>query len=136
MSDTTQQTQSSSWAKQIFAITLFAEDLEATKLFYQKVFGLPVMFEDANSAVFEFGKTLINLLRATEAPELVAPATLATPAAGARHVFTISVDDVDAMCATLAERGVVLLNGPMNRPWGIRTASFKDPAGNIWEIAK
>ena len=31
--------------------------------------------------------------------------------------------------------GVELLNGPMDRPWGIRTASFKDPAGHIWEIA-
>jgi lactoylglutathione lyase len=24
----------------------------------------------------------------------------------------------------------------MDRPWGIRTASFRDPTGNIWEIAK
>jgi uncharacterized glyoxalase superfamily protein PhnB len=40
------------------------------------------------------------------------------------------------MCETLAERGVKLLNGPMDRPWGIRTASFTDPAGNIWEIAQ
>jgi hypothetical protein len=28
-----------------------------------------------------------------------------------------------------------LLNGPMNRPWGVRTASFTDPNGLIWEIA-
>jgi uncharacterized glyoxalase superfamily protein PhnB len=46
------------------------------------------------------------------------------------------VDDVDAMCAELAERGVKLLNGPMDRPWGVRTASFMDPAGHIWEIAR
>ena len=51
-------------------------------------------------------------------------------------VFTMAVDDVDAMCAILAERGVELLNGPMDRPWGIRTASFRDPGGHIWEIAK
>ena len=51
-------------------------------------------------------------------------------------VFTIGVDDVDAMFEMLATRGVVLLNGPMDRPWGIRTASFVDPAGYIWEIAK
>ena len=25
--------------------------------------------------------------------------------------------------------------GPMDRPWGIRTASFRDPGGHIWEIA-
>ena len=33
------------------------------------------------------------------------------------------------------DKGVVLLNGPMDRPWGIRTASFCDPDGHIWEIA-
>ena len=40
------------------------------------------------------------------------------------------------MCETLQARGVELLNGPMDRPWGIRTASFRDPGGYIWEIAK
>ncbi|WP_435808255.1 VOC family protein [Streptomyces antibioticus] len=46
------------------------------------------------------------------------------------------MDDVDAMCKELTSRGVTLLNGPMDRPWGIRTASFKDPGGHIWEIAQ
>ena len=50
--------------------------------------------------------------------------------------FTIGVDDVDAMCAELAKRGVELLNGPIDRPWGVRTAAFRDPAGHVWEIAK
>jgi lactoylglutathione lyase len=45
------------------------------------------------------------------------------------------LDDVDAVCAELVRRGVKLLNGPMNRPWGVRTASFTDPADHIWEIA-
>ncbi len=40
-----------------------------------------------------------------------------------------------AVCAELASRGVELLNGPMNRDWGIRTASFTDPDGHIWEVA-
>ena len=61
---------------------------------------------------------------------------MAAPDAGSRMQFTIEVEDVDAMCAELASRGVELLNGPMDRPWGIRTASFKDPGGHIWEIAK
>ncbi len=61
---------------------------------------------------------------------------MAGPDAGSRFVFTIQVDDVDAMCAELTSRGVELLNGPMDRPWGIRTASFMDPGGYIWEIAK
>ena len=124
------------WPKAISAITLFVEDLPATKAFYQEVFGLPVHFEDDDSAVFLFGETMINLLKVGEAPELIAPAPVAPPEAGARYQFTISVDDVDAMCEELKRRGVELLNGPMDRPWGIRTAAFRDPAGHIWEIAK
>jgi lactoylglutathione lyase len=127
---------SKTWAKSIFAVTLVVENLAEAKAFYQKVFDLPVDYEDQNSAVFNFGSTLINLLQSNAAPELFAPAPIAPRQAGARQVFTIHVDDVDAMCAQLARRGVTLLNGPMDRPWGIRTASFQDPGGHIWEIAK
>ena len=124
------------WPKGISAMTLFVEDLPATKQFYQDVFGLPVHYEDGDSAVFNFGNTLINLLKSTEAQALIAPAVVADREAGSRVQLTIDVDDVDAMCAELARRGVELLNGPMDRPWGIRTASFRDPGGHIWEIAK
>jgi catechol 2,3-dioxygenase-like lactoylglutathione lyase family enzyme len=129
-------TEVSPWPKGIFAITLFVEDLKAAKQFYQEAFGLPVVFEDGNSAVFKIGETLINLLKATAARELIEPAKVASREAGSRFVFTLHVDNVDAMCAELAARGVKLLNGPMDRPWGIRTASFSDPGGHIWEIAK
>ncbi|MGH3143988.1 MAG: VOC family protein [Gaiellales bacterium] len=124
-----------SWPTGIDAITLFVEDLGEAKRFYMEVFGLPVKFEDDNSVVFEFGSTLINLLNAAVAPELIEPAVVASPEAGSRFQFTIGVDDVDAKCAELATRGVEPLNGPIDRPWGIRTASFRDPGGHIWEIA-
>lgn len=123
------------WPRGIGAITLFVEDLPGAKRFYETVFGLPVFFEDGASAVFKFENTMINLLKTSEAPELIGPAKAASPEAGARMQFTIEVDDIDAMCAELASRGVELLNGPMDRPWGIRTASFRDPAGHVWEIA-
>jgi catechol 2,3-dioxygenase-like lactoylglutathione lyase family enzyme len=125
-----------SWPRGITAITLFVEDLDAAKRFYREVFGLPVAFEDDASAVFKFGDVMVNLLRTTEAHELIEPANVASPDAGSRIQLTIEVDDVDAMSAELAARGVELLNGPMDRPWGIRTASFRDPGGHIWEIAK
>ena len=134
--DNLTETPVTSWAKGLFAITLIFEDLEAGKRFYLDTFGLPVVFEDNNSVVFKFGETLFNLLRSTEANELIAPARMAPRDAGARFVFTITVDDVDAMCAQLTARGVTLLNGPLDRPWGVRTASFVDPGGYIWEIAK
>lgn len=123
------------WPNGIGAITLFVEDVDEAKRFYQDVFELPVVFEDEDSAVFKFGDTLVNLLNTTAAPELVEPAAVASREAGSRFVFTLEVDDVDAKCAELTARGVQLLNGPIDRPWGPRTASFKDPAGHIWEIA-
>jgi len=123
------------WPGGIAAITLFVEDLATAQRFYRDVFQLPVHFEDDNSTVFKFGDTLVNLLKASEAPALVAPATVATPEAGVRFQFTLGVVDVDAMVDELKGRGVELLNGPMDRPWGIRTASFRDPGGHIWEVA-
>jgi catechol 2,3-dioxygenase-like lactoylglutathione lyase family enzyme len=122
------------WPGGIAAITLFVENLAAATRFYSDVFQLPVFFEDDNSTVFKFGDTLVNLLEASEAPALIAPAKVATPDAGVRFQFTLGVDDVDAMVDELKSRGVELLNGPMDRPWGIRTASFRDPGGHIWEI--
>ena len=123
------------WPKGISTITLFVEDVAATKRFYQDVFGARLKYEDDVSAVFDFAHIQVNLLDATAVPELIEPAALAPREAGSRLVLTIDVDDVDAMCAELRMRGVELLNGPMDRPWGIRTASFRDPAGHIWEIA-
>jgi catechol 2,3-dioxygenase-like lactoylglutathione lyase family enzyme len=123
------------WPGAIAAVTLFVEDLAEARRFYREVFGLPVHYEDEHSAVFVFGATMINLLAVGEAPGLVAPAAVASPDAGVRFQFTLGVDDVDATCEQLRERGVELLNGPVDRPWGIRTASFRDPGGHIWEIA-
>lgn len=123
------------WATDVWAITLFVEDLDDTKRFYQEVFAQPVVFEDENSAAFKFGNLIVNLLVDTEAPELIGPAIVADAAAGARFQLTITVDDVDAVCAELARRGLALVNGPLDRPWGIRTACFRDPAGHVWEVA-
>ncbi len=122
--------------KKVDVISLFTEDLVGSTSFYQEVFGLAPIFQDENSAVFTFENMMVNLLDTLAAPELVAPAKVASSEAGARFVLTASVDDVDAACSELARHGVVLVNGPMNRPWGVRTASFADPAGHIWEIAQ
>ncbi len=115
------------WPGAISAVTLVQEDLAEAKDFYRRVFGLPVYYEDASSAVFRFGPTLINLLASDAAPELVDPLGIASAEAGARAVMTLEVDDVDATCERLVAAGVALLNGPMDRPWGIRTASFATP---------
>jgi catechol 2,3-dioxygenase-like lactoylglutathione lyase family enzyme len=122
--------------KSVGAITLFVEDARRSQSFYEEVFGLSVIWEDEDSAAFKFENTIVNLLRMPAARELIEPGAVASREAGSRFQLTIWVDDADTVCAELATRGVELLNGPMNREWGVRTASFTDPDGHIWEIAQ
>jgi catechol 2,3-dioxygenase-like lactoylglutathione lyase family enzyme len=118
----------------IGAITLFVDDPQRSKAFYERALDLETIFEDENSAVLKLDNTILNFLQRGEAPGLVEPAAVAEADTGSQLQFTIWVDD--ASCAQLAERGVALLNGPVDRPWGVRTAAFADPDGFVWEVAQ
>jgi lactoylglutathione lyase len=122
-------------AKRVFAISLFTDDVAEAKRFYLDVFAMPIVHEDPTSIAFAFPNVVINLVAVAEAPELIAPAPVGEPGAPARMMITLQVDDVDATCERLRARGVELLNGPLNRPWGPRTATFADPSGHCWELS-
>lgn len=122
--------------KHIDAMSLFVDDLQVAKAFYQRVFEVPVVFEDLNSAVLKFDNLLINLLKVENAQELVEPGAVGTAASGSRFQLSIWVPDVDAVCARLKSLGVTLLTGPRDRPWGLRTANFVDPSGHSWEVGQ
>lgn len=118
------------------AITLFVDDPQRSKAFYERAFGTPPVYEDENSVVVKFQNTIVNLLATRAAHALIEPAAVGNRDGGARFQFTIWVDDTNAACADLQARGVELLNGPLDRPWGMRTAAFTDPDGHIWEVAQ
>lgn len=122
--------------KSVGAITMFVEDPQRSKAFYTTVFGVPVLFEDATSVAFQFENMIVNLITIPSAHELIDPGPVAGRDAGSRFQLTIWVEDVHAVCAELAAQGVELLNGPMDRRWGMRTACFQDPDGHIWEVAQ
>jgi catechol 2,3-dioxygenase-like lactoylglutathione lyase family enzyme len=121
---------------EIEVITLYVEDLQSSKAFYQDVFGLEIIYQDDVSAVAKLNNLLVNLLQVSEAHGLIEPAVVAPAAGGSRALYTIKVQDADAIAAELEQHGVKLINGPIDRPWGRRTAAFADPAGNVWEIAQ
>ena len=123
------------WAKRLFAVTLFVDDLAESTRFYREVFEMPVLNEDATSCAFRFPGVVINLLTVGSAPELIEPAPVGQHGTPARMMLTLEVDDVDAVYERLRARGVEFLNGPMNRPWGPRTATFADPSGHCWELS-
>ena len=117
------------------AITMFIENTQRSKVFYEQVFGAKTVYEDENTVAFNFENMVVNLLRVPAAHELIAPAPVGDAGAARRFQLTIWVQDTDAVCEQLAARGVELLNGPMDREWGLRTAAFTDPDGHIWEVA-
>ena len=122
--------------QKVSAISLFVDDLQATKSFYREVFGVDVVFEDANSVCVKFDDLFVNLLLASAAALQVEPAPVAPRESGSRFQLSIWVEDVDAVCADLERRGVKILVGPVDRPWGMRVATFTDPAGHSWEVAQ
>jgi lactoylglutathione lyase len=122
--------------KNVNVITLFTEDLAGTRSFYEEVLGLPVLGDHGDNVVFKLGNVMVNLARVSAAANFGAPMGVGAPEAGVRVVLPVAVDDVDAACAELARHGVALLDGPVDRPWGVRTASFADPAGHIWGLSQ
>jgi catechol 2,3-dioxygenase-like lactoylglutathione lyase family enzyme len=121
--------------KSVGAITMFVDDPRRSKEFYERVFEVSPVFEDENSVAFEFEKLIVNLLAERAAPELIEPTPVAGRETGERFQLTIWVEDADAVVEQLRSAGVELLNGPIDRPWGLRTAAFADPDGHVWEVA-
>ena len=124
------------FAQNLFAATLFIHNKDVSKSFYAQVFDKAPVFEDENSVVFKFGSTMINLLLIGEAPSLINPAPVSAAETGSRFQFTIQVPSVDEHSDRLKSLGIDLVNGPMDRPWGIRTLLIADPDGHLWEFAQ
>ena len=124
------------WAKRVFAVTLFTDDLADATHFYRDVLEMHVLNEDATSCAFLFpGGLVINLVTLTATQELIEPAPVGERGTPARMMLTLEVGDVDAVYERLHGRGVKFLNGPIDRPWGPRTATFADPSGHCWELS-
>jgi catechol 2,3-dioxygenase-like lactoylglutathione lyase family enzyme len=110
-----------------FAITLVTYDLATSIEFYEHKLGLTKVFGDDVGAIYRSGKTLINLLIAVASVELIEPAKVAGANSGVAAVYTLRVSDADAEVAKL-KAAALKLKMPIDRPWGVRTASLKTRA--------
>lgn len=122
------------WKRHIGAMTLFVPDLVEARQFYADAFGLDAQQLDADSAMVKFEDLYVFLRKVATAAQPL-PEALEEAGNGAGQ-FAIIVEDVDAVCAEIAARGVKLLARPADREWGMRTATFAAPGGYIWEIAQ
>ncbi len=117
------------------ATGLFVQDLDKCVRFYRDILGLEVKDSDASSVGFALGNHYFFLVELSAAAHLISDEKLhLTIEGGPRMLLAASVEDVDATYEQLKASGVTLLRPPADQPWGLRTAYFSDPEGNVWEI--
>jgi lactoylglutathione lyase len=121
------------WKREIGAMTLYVPDLDEARKFYADAFGLDAQVLEEDTAMLPFEGIYVFLHQAAAAQPR--PEVLEDAAKGVGQ-FAIIVEDVDAVCAEIAGRGVHPITGPADRGWGMRTATFADPGGHVWEIAQ
>ncbi len=120
----------------IEAIVLFVQDLTGCTAFYRDTFKLEYKGSDDDFASFllQDGLYLILLSLSGTADLLGTEVNELKIEGGPRGLRAASVADVDAAYEELNAKGVTFLRPPTNQPWGLRTAHFADPEGNLWEI--
>lgn len=107
-------------------IALFTDDVASVSRFYRDLVGSPPAAKWPGGAVFAIGdgKLLVHE-RADGRPD--GPPN--------EDHFAIAVDDLDGACALLRQRGVTILIGPQDYPWG-RSAYLRDPDGRLVELTQ
>ena len=119
-------------------IRLLTTDFPACFRFYGDVLGFEVLWgqEDGRYADFKAGDAIVALYDRRLMAEAIGTAGKPVEAeAQDRALLNFAVDDVDAACEQLRARGVEFVTEPQDRPdWGIRTAHFRDPGGNLIEM--
>ena len=120
---------------EIMATVVFVKDLARCTTFYREIFKLPYTGSDANSSTFQLQERYLILLSLSGAADLLGSDPNDFKIDGApRVVLAAGVEDVDAAYEELKAKGTTFLRPPTDQPWGLRTAHFADPEGNLWEI--
>ena len=116
-------------------LVLTVRDLERTCDFYAHVMGMEVRrFGDGRRAL-HFGRQKINLHLAGVEFEPKAR----EPLPGSADLCFLLEGAVDEVAAQLAEAGVEIIEGPVEREGAagtIRSVYFRDPDGNLIEVSE
>ena len=119
----------------VVAMVLFVRDLATCTTFYRDTLGLQVQDSNPDSVGFSLGGQYFLLMEVSAAARMVSEEALELKIEGGPHGFlAASVEDIDAVYEGLKAKGVTFLRPPADQDWGLRTAYFADPEGNLWEI--
>jgi len=118
----------------IFETVLYADDLAAAERFYHDALGLKVIERGDLVAAFRCrrGVLLIFDPRKSAAPGRDVPSH---GTSGSGHIaFAAKPENLDAWRTQLREAGITI-EREMDWPQGGRSIYFRDPAGNVVELA-
>ena len=119
----------------VVATVLFVRDLASCLTFYRDTLGFEVQESDPDSVSFQMENVYFLLLEVSVAAHMISEEALELKTEGGpRGLLAAGVEDVDAAYEALSAEGVTFLRPPTDQPWGMRTAHFADPEGNLWEI--
>jgi lactoylglutathione lyase len=119
----------------IAATVFFVKDMDKCKTFYRDTLGLQVTEHDPEHVAVQMDNVYFLLLEVGAAVHMVSSQELELKIEGGpRGLLAAGVEDVDAAYEVLKAKGVTFLRPPTDQPWGLRTAYFADPEGNLWEI--
>lgn len=118
------------------AIVLFVHNFEACVKFYRDTLGFTVKAENAGFMSFDVAGQELALMDLPTASEMISEEVI-QPAKEGVHRFLLAsfLDNTDEAYKVLKAKGVEFIKPPITQPWGQRTAYFRDPDGNIWEIS-
>jgi catechol 2,3-dioxygenase-like lactoylglutathione lyase family enzyme len=116
-------------------VVLGVRDLAMMRDFYSR-FGWKPRPRDGMFANFQLAGASLVLFPLDTLEEVVGLSRDGTGFNGT--VCAMFLDSTAALESTLdtaRQVGARMLSGPADRAWGVRTAYFADPEGNVWELA-
>jgi lactoylglutathione lyase len=111
---------------------IFARNMPAMREFYETTLGFP-LHKQLGPAWLEF-RVGSNVLALTERGLVFDDPAPPHGALSLQMAFRVAPAEVATCAATLEERGIKIISGPTDQPWGHRTLFFRDPDGNVLEI--
>ncbi|MCW5316673.1 VOC family protein [Nostoc sp. KVJ3] len=123
---------------QLTHLRLLVSNYKDSFLFYRDLLKFDVDWGDEESGYAEFNTGYLKLglfkkeLMAEVVPRIEQPSYVANRD---KTVLIFAVDNVDEVYEQVKNQNAIVVTQPQDRPdWGIRTAHFRDPDGNLIEI--
>ncbi|MEU4996285.1 VOC family protein [Streptomyces sp. NPDC021622] len=115
---------------------MLVSDFSACYRFYAEVLGLKPQSGAVDGPYEKFSPAIGSAGIALQDRSMMAQllGELEESATGHRSLVVLRVDDLDAYCGRVVERGGVITQGPAPMTDRMRVAHLKDPEGNLVEL--